>query len=295
MNWWKELKGKIKFKEPLKKHTAFKIGGACRYFIEPKGREDLKLLLNALKRYNISFLVIGAGSNILAADKGFKGAVIRLASPDFKKISFKGNFAEVGAGCLLAQLIVTARNNGFSGQEFLTGIPGTVGGALIMNAGAGKEHKGFGDLVENVTVMDYNGSIKAMAKKGLKFGYRSSNLSKYIILSTRIKLIKKSKLEIQNKIKGYLRCRKKTQDANWASAGCVFKNPPGISAGSLIDLCGLKGKKIGGACISDRHANFIINQAKAKASDVLKLIALAKRKVKDKFNIDLEPEIKIWA
>ncbi len=164
-----------------------------------------------------------------------------------------------------------------------------------MNAGAGKEHKGFGDLVENVTVMDYNGSIKALTKKGLKFGYRSSNLSKYIILSTRIKLIRKSKLEIQNKIKGYLRYRKKTQDANWASAGCVFKNPPGISAGSLIDLCGLKGKKIGGACISDRHANFIINQAKAKASDVLKLIALAKRKVKDQFNIDLEPEIKIWA
>lgn len=294
MNWWKELKGKVRLKEPLCKHTTFKIGGACAYFIEPKDAADLKLLLNLLKRYKIPCKVIGSGSNILAGAGFIEGAVIHLNSPYFKKINFRKNCLEAGSGCILSRLISAAVNKGFSGCEFMEGIPGTVGGALVMNAGRASEKESFGDLVETVMVMDYNGNTKVLDKTKLEFSYRSSNLGKYIILGAGIKLIKRAKEETRNKIKQYLDYRRATQDYSGPSAGCVFKNPPGSSAGRLIDLCGLKGKSIGKARISENHANFIINMGGAEAGDVLKLIAFVKRKVKNKFNITLEPEIKIW-
>jgi UDP-N-acetylmuramate dehydrogenase len=294
MNWWKELKGRVRAREPLTTHTTFKIGGRCRYFIEPKGAGDLKLLLNLLKRYKIPFLVMGSGSNILAGDKKIESAVIHLGTAAFKKISFKKDLVEIGAGCLLSQLIICASNKGFGGHEFLAGIPGTIGGALMMNAGRAKNKQAIADLVEKVIVMDYNGNIKALRKKDLRFGYRKSNLVKYIILSAQIKLVKSNKREIKNRIKEYLDYRRARQDYKMPSAGCVFKNPPQFSAGRLIDLCGLKGRRIGGACISTKHANFIINEDKAKAGDVLKLMQLVKKEVKNKFNITLEPEIKIW-
>jgi len=186
-------------------------------------------------------------------------------------------------------------------MEFLAGIPATLGGALVMNAGISEKTKNqkpkiksIGDLVEAVTVMDYNGNIKTLDREEIKFGYRTSSLSKYIILSAIIKLTKGNIREIEDKIKVYLGYRRVAQDLPFANAGCIFKNPKRYQAGRLIDACGLKGKRIGDACVSNKHANFILNLGRARFSDVLRLMGLIKRRVKNKFNIDLEPEIKIW-
>lgn len=294
MNWLRLLKAKVKFKEPLKKHTSFKVGGACDYFIEPRDVDDLKLLIKSLKKDKIPFRVLGLGSNTLVCDKGVRGAVIHLGSPCFKRISVQNNFVDAGAGSYLNKLIRLAAKQGLAGLEFLSGIPGTVGGALIMNAGRTREFPGFGGLVESVTIVDYRGSIRILKKKDLKFGYRKSNLSKYIILSVRIKLIKKNKTKIQGDISRYIRYRKNSQDLSHPSAGCIFKNPPASSAGRLIDLCGLKERRIGDAVVSGKHANFIVNDGDAKALDILRLMNLIRKEVKKKFNLNLEPEVEIW-
>lgn len=292
MSWWKNLKGKIRLEEPLRKHTTFKIGGPARFFIEPHDIADLKLSITSARKYKIPISVIGTGSNILIGDKGVKGIVLQLNSPFFRKIFIKRNCLEAGSGVTLRQLIKAAGERGLSGVESLAGIPGTVGGALAMNAGA--RDKNIGDVVQKVTIMDYNGNVKILSKKDIKFEYRKSSLAKYIILSGCIKLIKKNKKEIKDNIKKYLEYRRNTQDTTLPNAGCIFKNPYRESAGRLIDLCGLKGKRIGGASISLRHANFILNRKCARADDVIKLMSLIKKRVKYRFNINLEPEIKIW-
>ena len=292
MNWWKNLKGKVKRQELLKNHTSFRIGGPATLFIEPQDIADLKLLLDLLKRYKISTLLIGAGSNILVSDQGVKGAVLRLSAPYFKSINFKNNYCSVGAGVLLNNLVASAQKRDLAGLEFLVGIPGTVGGALVMNAGA--QGKNIQDLIQNVTVMDGRGRIKTLNKKKIKFGYRYSSLSPYIVIGARLKLTPGRRTQIRKKIKEYWDYRKLTQDCTLPSAGCVFQNPPGHCAGKLIDLCGLKGKKLGGACISQKHANFILNLGDAQARDVLRLMDMIRKKVKHKFSITLKPEIKIW-
>lgn len=311
MNWPKNLKGRVKLKEPLKKHTTFQIGGAAQFFIEPEDPGDLKLLLNLLKRDKIPFRIIGAGSNILVDDYGVNGAVLRLNSPYFKKAEFKGLNLDVGAGLLINRLVWLTHKHGLSGAEFLVGIPGTVGGALMMNAGISekgkstclppafrtgrdRQVKSIGDLVANITVADYNGNIKTLNRKDIQFGYRESSLSKYIILRARLKLVKKDKNKIRDTIKKYLGYRKDTHDLSRPSAGCIFKNPEGFSAGQLIDLCGLKGKRIQDARVSLKHANFILNLGRARAKDVFKLMKLITKEVEDRFDIILKPEIKIW-
>jgi UDP-N-acetylmuramate dehydrogenase len=293
MNWQKGLiRGKIKFKEPLRDKTTFKIGGSAKFFIEPKDIEDLKLLINLLKRDKIPHLVMGAGSNLLISDKGVKAAVIRLNAPYFGKITKRSNCLNVGSGLALNQLLRIAKENSLSGVEFSAGIPGTVGGAVMMNAGAGD--RSFGDLVKEVKVMDYDGRIKVLRKKDIKFTYRKSSLAGYIILSAALELTKGNKEKINKEIKKFLEYRRNSQDKTLPNAGCIFKNPKGESTGRLIDLCGLKGKTIGDACISRIHANFILNKGNAKAEEVLKLMDLIRKKVKSRFNINLQPEIKIW-
>ena len=189
------MKGKIRLSEPLKNHTSFKIGGRAKFFVEPKDTADLKLLLNLVKKHKVPVFVIGAGSNILISDRGVNGLVTRLNSPFFKKVSLKNNCLEAGSGTELSRLLLFAYQHGLSGLEFLAGIPGTLGGALAMNAGIPEEN--IADAVEKVTVMDYNGRIKILNKKNIKFSYRQSSLAKYIILSTQIKLRKKKKKEIR--------------------------------------------------------------------------------------------------
>src|SRR3989338_545507 len=172
MNWWKNLKGKVKLAEPLKNHTTFKIGGPAKFFIEPRDHDDLKLLLSLVKRYNLPIFVIGRGSNLLISDKGINGVVLRLNMPYFKKISYRGNYLSVGSGVSLGKLILFAKEHGLSGAEFLAGIPGTAGGALAMNAGVAGDNRSILKLVESVTVMDYSGNRKMLNKKDIRFGYR---------------------------------------------------------------------------------------------------------------------------
>ena len=301
MNWWKSLKGKVKLQEPLKAHTTFKIGGPADFFIEPRDAEDLRLLLCLVKKNNLQLRVIGMGSNLLISDKGVSGVVLRLNAPYFKKLRYRDNYLDAGAGVPLNAIVAFCMERGLSKAEFLTGIPGTLAGALAMNAGIARKVKSprpavnnIGDLIKRVTVMDYAGNIKTLDKKKIKFGYRKSSLSKYIILNATMKLKKTDKSKVREKIMGYASHRKRTQDLSKPSAGCVFKNPALDSAGRLIDSCGLKGKRIKDAGISVKHANFILNLGQAQEKDIRRLMDFIKTKVKRKFNVSLTPEIKIW-
>ncbi|MFH1414287.1 MAG: UDP-N-acetylmuramate dehydrogenase [Candidatus Omnitrophota bacterium] len=287
------IKGRVRFKEPLKRHTTFKIGGAAKFFVQPKDIADLNQLLIAAKKHDIPVFIIGSGSNILVDDKGLDAIVLSLSAPYFKKISYNDQCLEAGSGLSLNRMIRETQKRGLSGLEFLIGIPGTLGGALAMNAGAWG--KNIADIVENVTVLDYQGNIKKLDRKNLRFDYRRSSLQRYIILNARLRLRKKKKKEIQDITEEYLKVRKSRQGHLSLCAGSIFKNPLcGSPAGRLIEQCNLKGKRLGDAYISPKHANFILNKKNASSADVLKLISLIRRRVKHKFKIELDPEIKIW-
>lgn len=304
MNWRKDLKSKVKLaeplknkwsyslNEPLKNKTTFKIGGKAKYFCEPKSIAELSSLIVCAKKHKVGVCILGAGSNLLVSDKGVDALVVKLNAPFFKKITFHNHKAVAGSGAMLAQLLQMASTRGLSGLEFLAGIPATVGGALAMNSGAWG--KAIAKNVEEAQVMDNNGKIKTLKKKDIRSSYRKSSLAKYIILSARFKLEKKNRNAVRRLLRAYLKIKREKQDYSHPNAGCVFKNPKGRSAGWLIDSCGLKGKSIGGAYISNKHANFIINKGYASSEDVVRLIKLVKERVKNKFNIGLEPEVKIW-
>ncbi|MGD0336484.1 MAG: UDP-N-acetylmuramate dehydrogenase [Candidatus Omnitrophota bacterium] len=292
MNWRRGLKAKVNKGEPLKNKTSFKIGGEARFFSSVRNENELKELIVASRRYKIPVFILGAGSNILVSDRGVGGLVIKLNSRVFKKVTFNKNLVTVGSGATLSEVIRKASALGLSGLEFLVGIPGTMGGAIIMNAGAwGKD---IGNIIEKVKVMDYRGEVKFLDRGKIKFGYRDSGLGSYVILGAVLRLCRDRRANILRRIKENLDLRRNTQDNTKPNAGCVFKNPAGMSAGKLIDLCGLKGKSSGGAAVSLRHANFILNKRNARSRDVLKLMDLIRAKVKRDFDIELKPEIKIW-
>ena len=292
MLWPRNLNKNIRTKVKLAGLTTFKVGGAARFFFEAKNVKQLQEMLIFAKRAGISVFILGAGSNILVSDSGLDGLVIKLSGELFKRVHKEGVCLEVGGALKLNQLILYAKNNGLSGLEFLAGIPGTLGGALAGNAGAWG--KSIGSQVKEVAVLDYCGKAKMFSTKSLKFSYRKSNLNKYIIISCRLKLCKADKDTIGLKIREYLLRRNKTQGDNLPSAGCIFKNPGSNTAGRLIDACGLKGTSKGGAFISKAHANFILNKGQAGSKDILFLMDLIQKKVRERFKVDLEPEIKIW-
>ena len=274
----------------LKNYTIFKIGGPAKYFFVARTKENLVSAIKKARENNWPCFVLGGGSNVLVSDKGFKGLVIKIQNTKYK-IQDTEIVAE--AGVFLGTLINVATKLSLTGLEWAAGIPGTLGGAVFGNAGAfGQSMK---DIVREVELFDTKvGKIKVFKNKDCKFSYRESIFKKnknLIIISLILKMKKGRKKEIQKKIKKYLAYKKETQPLSYASAGSVFKNPPGKSAGELIEKAGLKGKTIGGAQISKKHANFIINKGKAKAEDVKKLISLVKKTVKKKFGTSLEEEI----
>ena len=283
---------KVKRAEPLDKHTSFKIGGKAQFWSEPKDVQQLARLLSWCTKYKKRVRIIGAGSNILVSDRGVSGIVVKLNSAPLAAIKRIGSRVIVGAGTPLAGLAAFCIRSGLSGVEFLSGIPGTVGGAIVGNAGT--KDKSIGDLVEFVVVMDYNGQVNRMKRTDLKFSYRSSNLAKCVVLQACLKLVKRDKAAIRRTISMYVSARRASQGAGWLSAGCCFKNPPGDSAGRLIDACGFKGARCGNAMVSKKHANFILNDGSASASDVMALMRRISQKVKKRYGIRLEPEIKIW-
>jgi UDP-N-acetylmuramate dehydrogenase len=291
MLWPKALIKNIRSGVPLAKYTTFKIGGKAEYYFEPQNNRQLSQVLRSAAR-NAPIFLLGAGSNILVSDSGVAGLVIRLCRANFKKISVRGKFIRCHSAVTLSQLAQAAKSNGLSGAEFLAGIPGTVGGAVLMNAGAWGSS--IADIVEEIQVMGYNGKVKVLKKNNIKFGYRCSGLEKYIILSAKLRFSPKDKAAIDKLMREYLRRRVTTQNTRFANAGCIFKNPAGCSAGKLIDQCGLKGASIGNAIVCRKHANFILNRGKARSADVLELMRHIRGSVRSKFKVDLQPEIKVW-
>ena len=282
---------KIAKNELLKRHTSFRIGGPASFLMLPQDGEEVSAALHFAQAHKLPIAVIGAGTNLLALDKGFNGVVIKTAG--LKEINLKGNRVVAGAGVLLPQLINWCMKKGLGGIEFLAGIPGTVGGAAVMNAGAWG--KGIGNYIEQIKAVNPKGKEKIFEKKELRFGYRRSFLqgSNYLILEVRLRLKKKNRQKIKQEVAGYILQRKANQPLGIPNAGSIFKNPKGDHAGRLIELAGAKGMRIGDAQISNKHANFIVNLGEASARDVIKLITRVQRLVKEKFKIELEPELKI--
>ena len=303
MHWLKDLKARVRFKEPLNIHTTLHIGGPADVWVEPGDFEELREVVCRCIKKQLPYLVIGRGSNILVSDDGFRGVVICLSSPAFSAMAVKGTRLICGAGLTLNKLIRQAQKRGLGGLEFLAGIPASVAGAVVMNAG--NRNMAIGSLVESVTAMDSKGKLRLLKKNQLKFGYRRSNLNGYIVLKAELGLVKRSPKKINQNIAANLAQKRRTQDLTSKSAGCIFKDPShprlprdihggqGLSAGEMIEACGLKRRRRGGAEISPKHANYIINRNGAKARDVLYLINLAQRQVKKKFGVQLEPEIRI--
>ena len=291
-NMFAAVRGCVLEGEPLSRHTTFKIGGPAEYFIEPHDEDDLREVLRAARARTMPVAILGAGSNVLVRDTGARGVVIRLSRPFFRSIAFDGGAVEAGSGVSLAHLIRETSARGRAGVEFLTGIPGTLGGALAGNAGAWG--KSIADIVEIVRVMDYNGRHKALTKSACGFRYRGSMLSRYIILGSRLYSRTKPPEWIESRIQEYQARRRASQERAHPNAGCIFKNPDGVSAGQLLDACGCKGWSAGGAAVSEKHANFIINKNKASSRDVITLMARMNRAVAQTYNVVLQPEIKIW-
>lgn len=282
----------IKYDEPLKNHTSIRIGGPADVFCSPGNIEDLKKVISISKEYNIPFWVLGNGTNLLILDNGIRGLVINL-NKGFKKTIFSDKIVKVGAGVSLVCLSKIALNRELSGLEFACNIPGTLGGAIINNAG----FKGnfIAGVVQNVTFLTGENKIERTSKSNLNFNYRESNLKgkSVIILEATLQLKKGNKEEIESKIKENIKIRETKQPLHKLNAGSIFKNPPGYYAGELIEKVGAKGLSRGKAEVSTRHANFIINNGGASARDILYLIEEIEKRVKKNFGIKLEREIEI--
>ncbi len=280
---------KIKENVLLAPLTTFDIGGPAFWFITAENKKEILEAIKASRELEIPFFILGGGSNILIADQGFPGLVIRVKN---EGLTIKGTKITAEAGLPLAKLVESAQKNLLSGLECCVGVPGTVGGAVCGNAGTREEW--IGQIIEGVSIIDKKNKIAHLNNRDCKFSYRESrfkNNPQEIILEADFLLKKEKKEIIEQKIKSFLEARGKQPKGK--SAGSVFKNPPGDSAGRLIDQADLRGKKIGQAQISEKHANFIINTGGAKAQEVLELIRLAQKTVKEKFNVNLELEIKL--
>ncbi len=277
--------------EPLAKHTTLRVGGPADVYIEPASEADLAAVMKACGRRGVPFLMIGRGSNLLVRDGGFRGVILCLMDPGWGRIEVDGERLHCGAGAKLKSVAVEAKRSGLSGVEFLEGIPGTVGGALRMNAGA-MGSQTF-DVVESVRVMGFDGGIRELTPVEMAVEYRAcATLKNHIALAAVFKCKSAPREEIEVRMKNFSEKRWTSQPAA-PSAGCMFKNPEMIPAGKLVDELGLKGTRVGGAVISSEHGNFIVNESGATARDVLELIAIAKEKAKALRGIDLETEVEI--
>ncbi|MBI2447592.1 MAG: UDP-N-acetylmuramate dehydrogenase [Candidatus Omnitrophica bacterium] len=295
----KLISGEILFNEPLSRHTSFKIGGPADIWVEIKDPMEFVSLTKFLKYNSIPMHVIGGGTNVLVSDKGLRGVTISTRSYD--KITFLDDgIIQAGAGVKISKLIREAMSRSLTGLEFMAGIPGTVGGAIRMNAGVKNSnggYRGIGELVEEVGVIGGRlGTFAILSREELEFGYRDSNLKDSFVLAVRLKKLDRGdKGDIAVKVREFLGYKRKVQDLNVPSAGCIFKNVEGkrLTSGQMIETSGLKGVIAGGAQVSDKHANFIINRGNAKANDVLKLIDIIRQKVRKKHGVRLELEIEL--
>jgi len=276
----------------LAKSTWYGLGGPADYFIRPVSVEQLEQVVGRCNENGIGVHVLGFGSNLLISDEGVRGAVIKLEKEQFGQVEFKGREVTAWAGAELSRLVLDCVQKGLAGLEALTGIPGSMGGAVRMNAGGN-----FGDIgavVEGVSLMDNEGKVFEKSKPELMFDYRRTNITAKFVLSARLKLTEGDPEQIMRTVKEIWIYKKNNQPLNTKNSGCIFKNPRGVSAGALIDRAGLKGLQIGKAMVSEKHANFIVAQDGCKSRDVIRLMESVKERVKEQFDIELEPEIEIW-
>lgn len=281
----------IRCHEPMAKHTTLRVGGPADVYVEPASEDDLAAVLKFCGAHQLKFFILGRGSNLLVRDGGFRGVVICLSQPGFSQIQSVDGCLHCGAGARLKNVSIEARKNGLSGLEFLEGIPGSIGGALRMNAGA-MAGATF-DVVKSVRVMDFAGEVRELTPAEMAVEYRCcATLKDHIALSAVLTGKPDSVESIAQRMLAFGRKRWTTQPAA-PSAGCMFKNPETIPAGKLVDELGLKGTKVGGAMVSMEHGNFIVNDGHATSKDVLELIALLRARAKAERNIDLHTEVEI--
>jgi UDP-N-acetylmuramate dehydrogenase len=277
---------------PLAERTWFKVGGAAQFFAEPTSVDELQLVVERCRDEGLHVRLLGGGSNVLVRDEGVSGMVISLSSPTFANIKTAGERVTLGGGVMLANAITVTVGAGLAGLESLVGIPGTVGGALHGNSGS---HGGdIGQWASRATVMTRSGEIIERERSDLVFAYRESSLDELVILSAEFELEKEDPLVVTKRMQKQWIIKKANLPMAHENTGCIFKNPRGMSAGMLIDQCGLKGEHVGGAEVSQRHANFFVAKPGATAKDVLQLIDVVRNRVAERMGVELETEIEIW-
>lgn len=281
----------VKLQEPMSRHTTFRIGGPADFYLCPHSTKEVQEIVEICKEENLPYFVLGNGSNLLVSDKGYRGVVIQLWK-NFSDITVKDCCIQAKAGALLSKVAAEALEAGLTGMEFASGIPGTIGGAAFMNAGAyGGEMK---DIIKSVKVLDTQGEVRILPKEELKMGYRTSIVKEkgYTVLSVELELAKGNQEEIRNTMEDLKERRTSKQPLEMPSAGSTFKRPEGYFAGKLIMDSGLRGFSVGGAQVSEKHCGFVVNKGGATAMDVLTLIREVQRKVKEQFGVDLETEVR---
>jgi len=294
MTIFKGLEDIVQKDFPLGPMTTFGVGGKARYFVRPRTEDQLRETIERCGKKKLDIHAIGRGSNVLVRDEGVKGAVIQLDPKAFGRITIEEDLLRVGAAAPLPKVVAEAARHSLSGVECLVGIPGTAGGGVRMNAGGA--YGDIGQTVERIKVMDAHGETFYREREDLAFGYRTSNVSARFILEVELRLLPDSVPAINKRMKKIWIAKKNSQPMSAATAGCAFKNPRGLAAGLLIEQAGLKGTAVGGAAVSRKHANFIVirDKKKTKAADVLALIELVRKAVKDRFDVYLELEIEVW-
>lgn len=281
----------IFMEEPMKKHTTFRVGGPADVLVQPD-ETALAAILALCRQYHVSYSFIGNGSNLLVGDKGIRGVVIEMTDP-MGNIEVDGTKITAQAGAMLSKIANTAASNGLGGMEFAAGIPGSVGGAVVMNAGAyGGEMK---DIIERVYVLDENGAQLELDRDALDLGYRHSCIpdKKYIVTKVVLELVARDEAEIRSEMKELNEKRAEKQPLQYPSAGSTFKRPEGYFAGKLIMDAGLRGYQVGGAQVSEKHCGFVINKGDATAADICQLMRDVSDKVQAQFGVVLEPEVKM--
>lgn len=284
-------KERVLIDEPMKKHTTFRVGGNADYFVMPRTTEEVQQVVALCKKENLPYYILGNGSNLLVGDKGYRGVIIQIYR-EMNEISVEGEYIRAQAGALLSKVGSVALEAGLAGFEFAAGIPGAVGGAVVMNAGAyGGEMK---DILSSATVLTDEGKILKLTNEELELGYRTSIIAKnhYIVLDAEYRLQRGDKAEIRAKMDELKTKRVTKQPLEFPSAGSTFKRPEGYFAGKLIQDAGLRGFQVGGAQVSEKHCGFVINKGDATAADIVELMRQVSEKVFQEFGVTLEPEVK---
>ena len=285
-------KGTVLTEEPMRMHTSFQIGGPAEIFVQPATGDEVRQAICLAKEEQIPFFVVGNGSNLLVSDDGFRGMIVQIGR-NLQEISVEDNVIYAQAGALLSRVARTALEHGLTGMEFAAGIPGSLGGAVAMNAGAyGGEMK---DILTDAEVLTPDGEIKILSLEELDLSYRHSCIfdEDYIVLSVHLQLEQGDTTVIRNRMDELARARREKQPLEYPSAGSTFKRPEGYFAGALIQEAGLKGYTVGGAQVSEKHSGFVVNRGGATAEEVLFLIKQVQKKVKSRFGVTMEPEVRM--